>query len=106
MLTILIYFAGGFVICLSAAAVVWREKLRSWLSGLIGGTLAQILGTRLAEPGVLNWAQHRLGAYNSALTSMTSCVLGMICAAAIIIILIFVIRKRKTSKPVVDMENA
>ena len=106
MLTILIYYSSGFAICLTVAAVVWREKLRSWLSGLVGGTLAQVLGTRLAGPGILSWAQHWHVDDSSTMAGTTSAILGMVSAAAIIGILVYVMRRRKASKLPADTECA
>ncbi len=45
----LICVAVGFLTALIGSLLVLREKIRSWFSGFISGTLAQILGTRLND---------------------------------------------------------
>jgi len=95
LFTIIIYYIVGFAFCLLGAAVMWREKVRSWLSGLIGGTLAQLLGTRLADVHMEHGLLLTLPVQHDLAAPAISTILGIASAVAIIVTLLYASKKRR-----------
>jgi drug/metabolite transporter (DMT)-like permease len=83
----------GFLTALIGCSLFLREKVRSWISGFISGTLSQILGMRLSDMKVAALS-HDL-ASRSFVDGCMATILGACVGAAVILGTAIYVRWRK-----------